>query len=552
MQRGGYDHGRGRAPATHAPKEGNLKTQLVEALNKGMDRMMAVLPKHFTPEKTIQIVTICAIKTPGLLHCDPLTFVNAIVTAGSLGLDINPTAGEAWLIPRKGKVVFQPGYRGLAKLMKSGGEVDTVQCRLVYRNEIYIREYNPDLLFRHVPDDFGDMHDDDIVLAYCDVKTHSGDRLIEVMNRKQILASRDRGRAGTDGPWVTDFAAMAKRCPIVPMSKWITLTPPLQKAFEALYEEVDPENAAVQSVVKRGAGAFRERIGGGDELRGLPAPPADEPEEEERREASAPPPRRASPPPPPVPPPAAPPAPHLADPQPGPRRESRSTPPLEPRHEPIGPGLLMPDPDEEFDDIPDGDLYDDDPPGPEDVPDELPAAAPPPVLNFDQFMAQVMGDWQAWWQDEYQAEGFTKAQMGPRHTLIDYRDFIHAWVSLGIEDDAIKAEDVTAKNPKGIIERVDFKCIETLRKHYAKDPGFFQGSVQRILTPRAANYIETAQAEAKMKTSVDPPWVDPKVAERALQAAAPADPPKADPPKVRRGRRAPADDSQPELPVTRN
>ncbi|MER5420388.1 recombinase RecT [Streptosporangium roseum] len=73
------------------------------------------LPAHVTPERMARIALTQCRSTPKLLTCSAESLVGAVLTCAQLGMEPGPTQ-EAFLIPRKGQVTFQLGYKGMAKL----------------------------------------------------------------------------------------------------------------------------------------------------------------------------------------------------------------------------------------------------------------------------------------------------------------------------------------------------------------------------------------------------------------------------------------------------
>jgi recombination protein RecT len=54
----------------------------------------------------------------------------------------------------------------------------------------------------------------------------------EVMTRDEIDSIRKRSKSGSSGPWVTDFAEMAKKTVFRRASKWIPLSSEIRDAYE--------------------------------------------------------------------------------------------------------------------------------------------------------------------------------------------------------------------------------------------------------------------------------------------------------------------------------
>ena len=66
---------------------------------KKQDLAMA-LPKHVSADRMLRTVTTALRTTPKLADCTPLSFLGAVMSCASLGLEPNNPLQHAWLIPR--------------------------------------------------------------------------------------------------------------------------------------------------------------------------------------------------------------------------------------------------------------------------------------------------------------------------------------------------------------------------------------------------------------------------------------------------------------------
>lgn len=75
-----------------------------------------------------------------LKKADPRTILAAAATAAALDLPINPTLGQAYIVPYKGQAQFQIGYRGIIALAQRSGKMKSIVMTPVYEGEI--RDWN--------------------------------------------------------------------------------------------------------------------------------------------------------------------------------------------------------------------------------------------------------------------------------------------------------------------------------------------------------------------------------------------------------------------------
>jgi recombination protein RecT len=232
---------------TPAPPE--PQQTIRDMLKKYVDRIEDVIPKHLTPDRMIALVSNIVYRTPRLQECDPFSIMSSVQQSSALGLDLMPTMGEAYLVPVWNKKLnngqggyecqFRPGYRGLAKLARNTGVI-YVKSVLVHAKDVFIHEFDPDLVFRHAPIRGRDRGE--VTEVYSVAKLPSADHLIEVMTTEEIEAIHRRSesyifaqKTGKQefGPWVSDWGEMAKKTPLKRLCKSLPMSPELAEAIEA-------------------------------------------------------------------------------------------------------------------------------------------------------------------------------------------------------------------------------------------------------------------------------------------------------------------------------
>jgi recombination protein RecT len=208
---------------------------LLEAAKPSMSQ---VVPKHVTPERLVKLALVAASRTPLLLQCEPKSIVQGVMTAAQLGLDCGGVLGSAYLVPFKntkngGRYEAQliVGYRGLVDLARRSGEIETIEAHVVYAHDSFEVAYGLDPVLRHVPCLTGDAGDP--ILVYAIARLKDGGRQVEVMTRAEVERIRSRSRAGSSGPWVTDWSEMARKTVVRRLCKYLPLSPELADALVA-------------------------------------------------------------------------------------------------------------------------------------------------------------------------------------------------------------------------------------------------------------------------------------------------------------------------------
>lgn len=189
----------------------------------------AALPKHLTPERVCKAALLAVNKSPKLLECNQGSFIKSIMEAASLGLDCSGGAlGQGYLIPYGRDCTFIPGYRGLIDLARRGGDVATIEARVVYEGDEFNVALGLEPKLEHVPSD--EENPDKIIAVYAIAMLRDKSKQFEVMTRKQVDAIRAGSKAGRSGPWVNHYAEMARKTVVRRLIKYLPLSSELLSA----------------------------------------------------------------------------------------------------------------------------------------------------------------------------------------------------------------------------------------------------------------------------------------------------------------------------------
>jgi recombination protein RecT len=156
--------------------------------------LRAVLPKHVDADRMVKLALGAMRTTPKLLNCNVESFMGAVVTCSSLGLEPNTPLGHAYLIPfenrQKGttdvQIVF--GYKGLIDLARRSGQIISIAAHEVCQNDEFHFSYGLDEKLIHKPALTGRGEP---IAFYAVAKLVGGGYAFEVMGRDQIEEIRD-------------------------------------------------------------------------------------------------------------------------------------------------------------------------------------------------------------------------------------------------------------------------------------------------------------------------------------------------------------------------
>jgi len=248
-------------------KGGNDLRSLVESESFKL-QVAKALPKHLTPDRFIRISCTALMRTPKLMDCEQISFFNALLSLSQLGLE--PDGRRAHLIPfnntKRGVTECQliVDYKGLVELAMRSGNVANIHADVVCDNDEFV--YDRGQITRHAINFKKERGK--VYAAYATVRFKDGTEKTEVMSKEEVELIKGRSKAGSFGPWQTDWNEMAKKTVFRRLSKWITLSPEyhdiLEKDFDS-FENLNTPSAKASILppplkIKEDEPKFEEKI----------------------------------------------------------------------------------------------------------------------------------------------------------------------------------------------------------------------------------------------------------------------------------------------------
>lgn len=222
-------------------------------------QIKAALPRHMTPERMARIATTEMRKVPKLAQCDPMSFLGAVIQCAQLGLEPGNALGHAYILPfdKRQKVGGQwktvsteaqviIGYRGMIDLARRSGQIVSIDARAVYDGDKFECTLGLDPKIEHTPDwqNPSRSNAEKLRFVYAVAKLKDGGLQFDVMSRAEIEAVRARSKSAENGPWVTDFPAMALKTVVRRLFKFLPVSIEIQRAvgLDELAENGQPQN----------------------------------------------------------------------------------------------------------------------------------------------------------------------------------------------------------------------------------------------------------------------------------------------------------------------
>ncbi len=228
----------------------HVENNLISFLAKYKGQIEAVLPKHLTPTRVLKLIVGAINREPKLTQCTPMSVINAVLTASTMGLEIRQ--GSAYLVPfrdNRGRTprmlcTLMIDYRGKIDLALRSNRVQDIDAEVVYSRDkfrIYRDMATGRKVLEHEPVQFltnGDhmiaLTDEkqrgEVIGAYAMAVVTDAPAKFVFMPKLDIDAIRARSKAHADGPWVTDYREMAKKTVIHRICKLLPQSPELALA----------------------------------------------------------------------------------------------------------------------------------------------------------------------------------------------------------------------------------------------------------------------------------------------------------------------------------
>lgn len=179
------------------------------------------------------ITSLLNLKHDKLKGCDDMTVLGSALKAASLKLPIDPNLGFAWIIPFKnhGKLEaqFQVGYRGFIQMAQRSAQYKKLNVTEIYEGQL--KSFNP--LTEELELDLDNKQSDAVIGYAAYFRLLNGfEKMVYWSKDKVTVHAKRFSKSFNNGPWKTDFDAMAKKTVLKNMlSTWGILSIDMQEAI---------------------------------------------------------------------------------------------------------------------------------------------------------------------------------------------------------------------------------------------------------------------------------------------------------------------------------
>lgn len=240
--------------ALQAKKEGGKlsPTESMRGLLNAMAQQIKMaLPENIKSERFQRVALTAFSGNAKLQKADPVSFIAAMMQSAQLGLEPNTPLGQAYLIPYGNQIQFQIGYKGLIDLAMRSGQYKSIYAHEVREKDEFSIAYGLDETIKHIPYLDGDRGN--VTGYYAVYKLTNGGCGFFYMTRAEVEAhGRKFSKTYNNGPWKTDFDAMAKKTVLKQVLKYAPMSVELQRATsidEAVVKDDQAKIAIDENVV---------------------------------------------------------------------------------------------------------------------------------------------------------------------------------------------------------------------------------------------------------------------------------------------------------------
>lgn len=212
---------------------------MAKFLQKNIEQIALAAPKSVDPSTMIRLARTMLQTNPDLLECSGISILGCVIQAAQLGLELDGFTGAAYMVPywnkhtKRKEAQLIPGYRGLMRLARRSGEVTNIMARVVRQGDAFEVHYGTDEAIIHQPNPAKPKGSERetlaAVYAFAEIKGATKPQF-DFMWNWEVEEVRACAPGKDNGPWVTDYAAMAMKTVVRRLCKFLPVSLEVQKA----------------------------------------------------------------------------------------------------------------------------------------------------------------------------------------------------------------------------------------------------------------------------------------------------------------------------------
>jgi phage RecT family recombinase len=176
-----------------------------------------------TPDRFMAVVLNSIVRSPDLQTASLESILDSVRVAATLRLEPTGILGEGYIVKYKNTAQFEAGYRGLMKLARRSGQIDTMDSQVVYTADTFQVDLGTEPRILHHPTITGDRGN--FLGAYAWARLTNGELIIEWMTMADLERVRksSRNSSGEHSPWVNHPGEMYRKTVIKRLMKRLPL-----------------------------------------------------------------------------------------------------------------------------------------------------------------------------------------------------------------------------------------------------------------------------------------------------------------------------------------
>jgi recombination protein RecT len=211
---------------TQVAKQGGGDLKSLINSRSMQEQFSRALPRHLSADRFTRIAITALSRTPKLMNCTPQSLMKCLLDLSAMGLE--PDGRRAHLIPYGNECTLIVDYKGLVELIRRSGDVVSLRAETVCREDEF-EWVNGEITHKI---DWRNSRGD-VQAVYAEAKMKDGETQTTVLTRDEVEGIRARSKSGNNGPWVTDWAEMAKKTAVRRLSKMLPLSSEVSIQLEA-------------------------------------------------------------------------------------------------------------------------------------------------------------------------------------------------------------------------------------------------------------------------------------------------------------------------------
>lgn len=195
-------------------------------INNMEEQFKMALPQHIPSAKFVRTTLTAIQNNPDLLNADRQSVLSSCMKAAQDGLVLDGREAALVIFNSKDgdngwvkKAQYMPMVAGIMKKARNSGEISTISAHVAYDKDRFLYILGDEEKVVHEPFMGGERGKP--IAAYAIVRLKDGSVQREVMPVADIEAIRSRSKSAKSGPWVSDWAEMARKTVLRRIAKYV-------------------------------------------------------------------------------------------------------------------------------------------------------------------------------------------------------------------------------------------------------------------------------------------------------------------------------------------